>query len=233
MPNEDENKILLSDVLERCLDFREDPSEEKYAEIEKSVDSLNPRERLSLAEKGLIVLAVLNKVEDSMNPLDCAFDLTSAFFFKGTLSYFTNLKIDIPENLMSIEMYDVLVTFGLEDKVLEFSGKDHARLRKMLDDSVNFSNVFRLVNATKLISGENISELQNVLTGIKEALTLDKIRELKSVLAEADPVWTKLKESVGEEAVFAATAKEVNALDASMKESEEKKEEGEADESAA
>ena len=168
-------------------------------------------------------MAVLGRIEDNTSALECAFELTAGFFFKATLSYVTNLKVDIHVSLMSIEMYDVLVTFGLEDHILKFCEKDHAALRKMLDDAVNFSNVFRLVNATKLISGENIAELDKVLKSIKDNLTLDKIRELKGILANTDPAWTSLKETLGEEAAYASTINEVEEFAETFEEKPEEK----------
>lgn len=205
----DENNILLSDILEKCLDFRQEPTDEKYKEIEAMIAKIDVRERLSLAEKGLAVMNILNEVKDNDNALDCAFELESGVFFKGTLSYTLNLKTDIPVSLMNIETYDLLVTFGLEDHILKFCEKDHARMRKMLDDAVNFSNIFKITNSTKLISGENIAELQETLKGLKEMLTLDKIRELKGVMVETEPAWTELKSTVGEELTFAVNAKDV------------------------
>ena len=124
-------------------------------------------------------------------------------------------------SLVNIEIYDVLVTFGMEDRILEFCGKDHARLRKMLDDAVNFSNIFRIVESTKLLSSENIAELDKVLKGLKDNLTIEKIQELKAILAEADPAWTELKKSVGEEAVLASTVKDVAAYGEAIKPGEE------------
>lgn len=214
--NNIDNKIKLSDIIEKCLIFRENPTEEAFADIGDVIASVNVRERLSLAEKGLTMLAVMERVKDTENPVECAFQLTAGFFFKGTLSYATNLAVDIPLSLMNIEVYDLLVTMGLEDHILEYCAKDNAALRKMLDDAVNCSNVYRLVNAAKMISPEGIAELDKVLKGLKESLTLDKIRELKSVLAETDPAWTALKETVGEDIAFARAADEVKAFEASM-----------------
>ena len=217
----DEQEILLSDILEKCLDFRQEPAEEKYKEIEAMIAKIDVRERLTLAEKGLAVMNVLNSVKDNSNALECAFELESGLFFKGTLSYTLNLKIDIPASLMNIETYDLLITFGLEDRILSFCGADHARMRKMLDDAVNFSNIFKLVDSTKLISGENIAEVQATLQGLKEMLTLDRIRELKGVMVETEPAWTELKSTIGEEVTFAVNAKDAEDFGKALEEKKE------------
>ena len=217
----DEKEILLSDILEKCLDFRQEPAEEKYKEIEAMIAKIDVRERLTLAEKGLAVMNVLNSIKDNSNALECAFELESGLFFKGTLSYTVNLKIDIPASLMNIETYDLLITFGLEDRILSFCGADYARMRKMLDDAVNFSNLFKLVDSTKLISGENIAELQITLQGLKDMLTLDKIRELKGVMVETEPAWTELKNTIGEEVTFAVNAKETEDFGKALEEKKE------------
>lgn len=219
----DENMILLSDILEKCLDFRQQPAEETYKGIEAMIAKIDVRERLTLAEKGLAVMNVLNTIKDNSNALECAFELESGLFFKGTLSYTLNLKIDIPASLMNIETYDLLITFGLEDHILSFCGADHARMRKMLDDAVNFSNIFKLVDSTKLISGENIAELQTTLQGLKEMLTLDRIRELKGVMVETEPAWTELKKTIGEEVTFAVNAKDTEDFGKALEEKEPEK----------
>ena len=221
----DENMILLSDILEKCLDFRQKPAEETYKGIEAMIAKIDVRERLTLAEKGLAVMNVLNTIKDNSNALECAFELESGLFFKGTLSYTLNLKIDIPASLMNIETYDLLITFGLEDHILGFCGVDHARMRKMLDDAVNFSNIFKLVDSTKLISGENIAELQATLQGLKEMLTLDRIRELKGVMVETEPAWTELKKTIGEEVTFAVNAKDAEDFGKALEEKEPEKKE--------
>jgi hypothetical protein len=219
-------EILLSDILEKCLDFRQNPTEETYAEIAGMIAKIDVRERLTLAEKGFAVMSVLDAVKSNSNALECAFELESGFFFKGTLSYALNLKIDIPATLMNIETYDLLITFGLEDRILNFCSVDHARLRKMLDDAVNFSNIFKLVDSTKLISGENIAELKTTLNTLKDTLTLDKIKELKGLMVETEPVWTELKKTIGEEATFAVNAKNVEDFRKSLEEKQESRTEG-------
>lgn len=219
-----DKEILLSDIIEKCLDFRQNPTEKAYKEVLTMVSALDVRERLTLAEKGFAVMSVLDTVKDNSNALECAFELEAGFFFKGTLSYITNLKVDIPTTMMNIETYDLLVTFGMEDHILGFCGVDHARLRKMLDNAVNFSNLFRLVDSTKLISGENIAELKTTLNTLKDTLTLDKIKELKGLLVESEPVWTELKKTIGEEATFAVNAKKVEDFRKSLEEKKEPEE---------
>jgi len=217
---ENEEKIKLSDIVEKCLEFRQSPTEDAFKEVEKTIAKVDVRERLSLAEKGLSLVSILEDVKDNENPVECAFDLTSGFFFKGLLNYATNLLVDIPQTMMNIETYDLLVTLGLEDHMLKYCEKDARALRKMLDDAVNFSNLYRLVNVSKLISPEGVAELDRVIREFKETLSIEKIRELKGLLVETDPAWSALKESVGEDIVFAKTVDDVAKLDESLREAE-------------
>ena len=217
---ENEEKIKLSDILEKCLEFRQNPTEDAFKEAGKIIAMVDVRERLSLAEKGLSLISMLEGVKDNDNPIECAFDLTAGFFFKGLLSYATNLLIDIPQTMMNIETYDLLVALGFEDHMLKYCEKDVRALRKMLDDAVNFSNLYRLVNVSKLISPEGVAELDKVIRDLKETLSIEKIRELKGLLVESDPAWSALKESVGEDIVFAKTVDDVAKLDGSLQEAE-------------
>lgn len=193
----------LMDLLQKCLDFRDSPqNEELYKEIESMVMAINFRERLTLAEKAVVAMTTLNSVESlDLNPVECAFQIETALFFNGLCLYMTNITNDLPLSLQTMEVYDVLVTFGVEDRALEFCGADYQRLRRMVEESFNFSNIFRLVKAAKDISPEGIEKLREVLTGFQKELTPERIRELRTLIVDADPTWKALKETIGEEAV--------------------------------
>lgn len=220
-----EETVSLVELVEKCLEFRDNPTSEAYEEITKTINAIDVRERLSLAEKGVCLMRVLGSIQDNESPLECAFAETAGFFFNCTLAYASNLKRDLPLSMENIEVYDLLTTFGLEDRILSFCGKDHATSRKMLDDAVNFSNLFKLAESVKLVSPEGVAELDKVLKGIKEELTLDKIRGIKSILAEGDPAWKSLKESVGEDIAFSTMANEASDLEKALDSLEETKKE--------
>lgn len=198
-----EDRISLMDLVQKCLDFRDSPwNEDIYKEIESTVLAINFRERLSLAEKAVAAMTILSKVESQdLNPVECAFQIETGLFFDGICLYMANVSDDLPPSLRTLEVYDLLTTFGVEDRAMEFCGKDIARLRRVVDDSFNFSNIFRLINAAKEISPEGIDKLKEVLNGLKQELTPERIKEIRGLIVDADPAWKALKETVGEEIV--------------------------------
>lgn len=220
------DKISLMEIIQKCLDFREAPwNEELYKDIEATIARIDVRERLSLAEKAVVAMTVVGKVDSKdFNPVECAFQIETELFFHGLCLYMTNLDSDIPQALQTMEVYDLLATFGLEDRALQFCGKDFQRLRHMIEESVNFSNIFRLVETASSFSPEGVDKLKGVLEGLKTELTSEKIRELRGLLVEADPAWKALRETLGEEAAGARLVSDVAAMRASLTKEEEKAE---------
>lgn len=214
-----EEKISLLDLVQKCLDFRGSPwNEDIYNDITRTVAAIDFRERLTLAEKAVVAMTTIAKVDSmDLNPVECAFQLETALFFNGLCLYMINVENDLPPSIQTMETYDLLTTFGLEDRALEFCKNDFEKLRRMVDDACNFSNIFRLIKAAKDFSPEGVDKLKEVLEGLRTELTPERIKEIRGLMVDADPAWKSLKETVGEDIVENKLLSEAAALGDSLK----------------
>lgn len=212
--NNDGN-VRLTEILAAILDFNANPTdEEKYDKVQSLIEGIIVRERLTLMEKELSLVEILNSIpEDSKG--DAASEVVNleiGRYFYGLLKYATNLTIDINGALLDIAVYDALEAFGFGEYLRRFCGKDYKILCGLVNDALNFRNIEKIVGISALFSEENMKSFKETVESLRTELTPERLAQIKSVVAEGDPAWIALKETVTEAAVENALASDVGKL---------------------
>ena len=99
----------------------------------------------------------------------------------------------------------------------------------MVNDVVNFSNIFRLVQTAELFDPKKLGEFVKELKELQKELTPEMLADMKKLAVAGSPEFAILKEAVADEAIGKAMEGEFNAATAIP---EEKKEEEPAEEKA-
>jgi hypothetical protein len=212
---ENDDRIKLSDVLSAILEFNADPhNEEKYDRVQELMNSIVVRERLTLMEKDVALVAVLNRIpEEAKNDAaTAAVTLELAKYFDALLKYAVNLKIDVPYSALDIAVYDALEAFGFGDYMRRFCEKDYAKLCGMIDNSLDFRNIDKIVRIAALFSDENMKEFKETVAALKTELTPERLAQMKALVAAGDPAWEALRGTMMESAVENAMMQDTQTL---------------------
>lgn len=213
---EEDDRIKLTELLSAILEFHGDSTnEEKYDRVQNMIESITVRERLTIMEKELALVEILNALpeEDKGDAASETIDLELGRYFHGLLKYATNLNIDLNYSLLDIAVYDALEAFGLGDYLRKYCGKDYSALCGLVNDALNFRNIDKIVGIAALFSDENMKSFKETVNSLKTELTPERLAQMKAIVAEGDPAWTALKETVTEQAVENALVMDTQKLE--------------------
>ena len=211
--NENGN-IKLTEILVESLRFSADPTDsDTLKKVQSLIESLQVKERLPLLDKEKAIIDIVAAAwSDDRDPFECAMKLEAAKIFYGLAQYATNLDMDLSPEYMTPYAVDVLEGMGFSDYLLGFCGKDYAKLESMISEAVEFSNVFRIVNAFDLIDPKNIQELKDAISSVKNDLTPERIKELSALAAVGEPAWEALKQTLGNDIAAKVMERDVSQI---------------------
>lgn len=216
-PAIDENgNVRLSGILIAALRFNRDPQDQGLCEaVQELINAIVVRERLTLMEKTVALVEIMNAIpEDAKDDaVDAAISLELARYFHGLFKYAANLNVDLNLSLLDTSVYDVLEAFGFSEYLLRFCAKDYEVLKDFVNDALNFRNIDKIVRVAALFSDENMKSFKETVQALKTELTPEKIAQMKALVAEGDPAWQALKETVTDAAVENALLQDVAALE--------------------
>ena len=231
----EQEKIKLTDLLGACLDFKREPTPENDLAIKAIVNSFIIKEYLPLADKLTQLSLILGNItSDSLDQFEAEMWVVIGKVVYGILAYVDNLENDLDKLSMSAQVVDLLYEMGVVDNVLEHCEKDYHRLEKMLDETMNFSNIFRIVETTRLYNSDSIDKFVEELESFKKDLTPEMLENMKSIANASDPAFKAFKDTVVDEVlnrVMDVDFKDLKGAENSEKPEEtkeEKKESGEA-----
>lgn len=218
-----ENKLSLKDFLNLCVEFESNPSEENDKKIQDFLSQLQIKEYLSLKEKAIVAMSILSEIHIDYDAIGAASFIEMGKIFHGLCSYIVNLNMDIDFLSKTYAAYDVIVRYGFFDKVVSFCEKDYARLCVYVDNAINASNIYRLIQTTALLNDEELEKWVKTMEDVKDTLTpevmksfetinfanKDVTKELISAIAENSLVKTQ-KILADEKEKYEAISKELN-----------------------
>ena len=208
-----EEKILLTDLLDACLNFKKEPIPANEVAVKSITSRFVIKEYIPVVRKMVqisLILSTLNTEE--FDEFDTETRLTVGKVVYGILGYVDNIENDLNTLAMSAAIVDLLYEFGIIDEILAHCGKDYARLDKMVDETLNFSNLFRLAETVSLISPENINAFIKEIESIKSELTPENLDKMKSIANATAPEFQALKETLVDEALGKAMDKDFDKL---------------------
>ena len=182
-----EEKVKLSDYLSFCLDFEKDRNrEEAEKNIKNFLDKLIIKEYLPLSEKQVRVIGILDRINSDYDVSGVAALLEIEKIRTGLLSYCVNLEDDVP-SVAGYFLVDMGYQYGLCDTVKSVCEKDVNRLFKMIDDSMNAANIYRITQTASLFNKEAYDEWLDNMEKLKETLNSENLKELLSVAGSESP----------------------------------------------
>lgn len=220
-----EEKIKLTEVLEACLDFKRDPTAQNEMAIKKYIDRFIIKEYIPLSEKIVQIALIMGNISsEKLDQFEAESWLAIGKVVYGIMYYVDNLENNLDKLSMSAPVVDLLYEMGVIDEVLKHCEKDYIRFEKMLDETMNFSNIFRIVETTSLYNSDNIADLVKEILEFKKILTPEMLADLKSIANSADPAFTALKETVVDSALNKVLDVDSKELEQASKPEEQKEE---------
>ena len=211
----DDGNVKLTQILAAALEFHADPqNERKYDRVNDLINAIVVRERLPLMEKDVALAEMLAAIpdEDKDDVASAAIHLELARYFLGLCRYAVNFKIDLNYALLDAAVYDVLEAFGFGAYLKRFCGADYNALCGMLGDAINFRHIDRIVGMASLLTEENLKTFKDAVASLNKELTPERLAQMKAFIAEGDPAWQALKETVTETVVENALLEDLRAL---------------------
>ncbi len=208
------NKIKLSDLLGTCLEFKQNPTGENEKKIQTLISQFQIATYLPLKQKEIILVIILNNCTTrDLDAVTTEMNLVVAKTIYGVLSYIVNLENDLEFAAFDAGAIDLLFEMEVIDNVLKFCSADYNRLEKMIEETMNFSNLVRLANLANLMAPENIDKFTQTIQDMKTELTPERLDTLKSLASSGSPEWAALKETVVDEVLGRVMDKEFNDIE--------------------
>lgn len=179
------DKIKLSEYVNAALAFDKDPTDENLEKVKKTINRIQVREYVNLNEKQIIMIDMLRTLSDDFDAVGSAIALERQKTVKGLLAYCVNVEDDLGEMDVFPTTVDMIYQYGLMDYVLEAAGPDYWRLCEMLDNSIQFSNIYRLIETTQLFDDDYYDKWLKAMDELKNQLDSDSLRELMKASSEA------------------------------------------------
>ena len=191
-----EEKVKLSDYLSFCLDFEKDRNrEEADKNIKNFLGKLIIKEYLPLSEKQVRVIGILDRINSDYDVSGVAALLEIEKIRTGLLSYCVNLEDDVP-SVAGYFLVDMGYQYGLCDTIMSVCEKDVNRLFKMIDDSMNAANIYRITQTASLFNKEAYDEWLDNMEKLKETLNSENLKELLSVAGSESPEVKEMFDSL-------------------------------------
>lgn len=214
MENQVKEKIKLSEILDICLEFKQNPTRENEDKLNKMMMDMKIVTYLPLLKKNWSLVYILNAVDSSDgDPVENAILMYNAKIIYGLFNYVLNFENDIPIHSLTYGIIDILHEVGLVDYILKFCKSDYEVLESLLKDTVNFANINSLSKLGEVFSKNNVEEIANTVRELKSELTVEKLKNLKSLMNSSDPMWKVFKETVADDVMDNIRNKELEEID--------------------
>ncbi len=178
--------IKLSEYVGAALAFDKEPTKGNLMKIQDVLNKVQVREYVPLVEKQLIMIGMLRSLTDDFDAVGTAMALERQKAICGVLAYCVNIEDDLSEMDIFPTTVDMMYQYGLMDRVLEAAGPDYRRLCGMLDNSIQFSNIYRLLETTQLFDDGYYDKWLKAMEDLKGQLDSDSLRELLKATSEAN-----------------------------------------------
>ena len=196
-----EENLKLSDYLDLCLKFEEDPSEENEQNLQKFLTDLQVKEYMPITDKMIIMVDILSGISSEFSETGTAGFLEVGRVIKGLLSYCFNLDNDIEILSVLYTVYDKIRIHGLYETIISHCREDFALFTQMLRDAVNISHIQQLSSTAELFDGAAYDEWVVTMNEMKKYLTPEILTALKAFNSPNTPEAEELLKQLAEKGV--------------------------------
>lgn len=182
------DELRISDYIIMCSDFEKNPDNtELIKDIENFISKLEIREYLPLKQKELITMEIITSLSPDFDAPGTAAFLENGRVSKGLLSYCVNLINDLPIISYNYFTVDAIYQYGLYEAVISRCRDDYNRLIKMIDDVVNASNIYKIVQTASLFNEDSYKDWLDSMNQLKDSLNSDSIKALIEISGLESP----------------------------------------------
>ena len=196
-----EEKIKFSDYIKTCLEFNANPTPENEEKVKNLNNSLQVKEYMKIEDKMILAARILASVPEKFEVVSNSIYLEQQKVLTGLLSYVTNMEDDIHAQMLHFGSYDVLFQYGFIDTVLKYCEKDYIRFEKLIDQMVNRSTIYKLIESAEFFNPETYDKCTKEMQNLKSELTPELIDALKAVQNYNPDEAQELKEALSQEAI--------------------------------
>lgn len=223
-------QLLLSEYLLACIHFEKDPSEENEKAIHDFLDQLSVKEYLGHKEKEMNMMTVLTTIPEDYDTVASAGQYAISKIVYGLFPYANNLVNDVSLATLSFFAIDCFYTHGLVDTILKYCEKDYLRWEKMVDDSLRFDGIYKMLNTLPLLDSAEYDKWITMMKDLKQEFTPEMIKAISTLAAEGTGSIEQLKETLETAALEQAQENmkakiiQANQLEEKIQEIQDKKE---------
>ena len=198
------DNLKMTQYILKCAQFQEDPENTAlYDEISNFCANLVVREYIPLKEKELIVMKILSYLNSDYDALGAATFLEMGKTNIALLEYCVNLDNDLDFNfLMNLHLTtDVIMQFGLYDEIIKTAGEDYKRLCVMIDNAINASNIYRLLQTAQLFDKQSYEDWKKAIDELQTTVSSKNVQDLINLIDHSDQEGKEIVDRVRQMAV--------------------------------
>ena len=178
-----EKNLKLTDVMLVAYKSFSDPmNEELSAKVNDFIGKMVVLQYLPLRDKQVAVFKILNLIDENEKRPDEVSTRMELLFALEVINQYTNIEVeDGCYELFGEDFFDALEMTGIMDAIMEISERDINRLQHMLDSTVNWRNIFNLIDGFGNIDMSHIDQLVNEVKEAKQGLKEENLDILKRI----------------------------------------------------
>lgn len=178
----DKNLKLTDIMLAAYKSFTDPLNEELKAQVNDYISKITVIQYLPLREKQVSTFKLLNLIDENEKRPDEVATRMELLFTLEVINQYTNIEVESGcYELFGEDFLDALEMTGIMDAIEEISEKDIERLRHMLDSTVNWRNIFNLLEGFGNIDMSHVDQLINEVKEAKEGLKEENLDLLKKI----------------------------------------------------
>lgn len=178
-----EKNLNLADVtLVAYKSFLDPFNKELEQAVNDCISHLVVLEYLPLKEKKATIFRIINLLKENNKRPDEIHAQLEILFTLEVINNYTNINVeDNFYEFFSDDFIDALETTGIIDAIEAICGRDMDRLRYMLDSTINWRNIFSLVDGFGNIDMSHVDALVQEVRTVKESLKEENLDLLKRI----------------------------------------------------
>ncbi len=196
-----EENLLLSDYIILALEFEENPEDlVKQQKLQEYLDKIIIRNYIPLKEKELLMMKILANIHKDFDAPGAAAFLEISKVSIGALAYCVNIENDVTLSEIMYDVCDVCHQYGLYDLIMKYCADDYKQLCEMVNNTINFGNINRLIQTTSLFGKEEFDKWEKSIEELKTHLNSEEFKALTEVVNSNDPTVDGLLKTLQEDA---------------------------------
>lgn len=178
-----EKNLKLVDIMFAAYNSFTDPLNEEFtAQVNDYIGKIVVTKYLPLRDKQYSLFRILNLIEGNQDQIEEVTTKMELLFTLEVINQYTNIEVESGcYDLFNEDFFDALETTGIIDTIEKASGKDIERLRRMLDSTVNWQNIFNLINEFGSIDMSHVDQLVNEVKEARQGLKEENLDLLKRI----------------------------------------------------